>query len=357
MQYLQEEQYYHDLYDLFTIKDCLHSIHFWQKTYQDKKSEKTISKKDKLKAFSIGLNLNLYYQKGERFRNRQETIRKMMEKDKEKQDFYDNSIEPSNIYCDSCRNVLYSDLKILEDYIDKPLRVLFYFSCKKCKKKKAFYNNGEEYFSKPELCQKCGCEIKTNYKKDGKKITTFRKCTGCNYSETDIDDFEKKDNEWEKEKKEDELLLKKYRSKFCLSEKEGQEYVTSVEHLKIVTQMIDEQNRKQKDPAYQKAKKIKKITVLELEKLLSETLSKEKYIKLTFDKPELDRFVIIPFTVQESDLNRKEYDSVSSLRKHLSKTLEKTNWRLMSDGLCYRLGYIYGRLKGYEREDDLASIM
>jgi len=356
VQYLQEEQYYSDLYDLATIKDCLRSIQFWQKAYQDKKSEKAGSKKDKLKAFSIGFNLDLYYSQGERFRNRQETIRKMIERDKERQDFYDNAVEPSDIYCGSCGNHLFSDLKILEDYTDKPLRVLFYFSCKNCKKKRAFYDNGQEHISKPDLCSRCGYEIKTKYKREGKKIITVKKCTKCSFSETEIDDFEKRNKEWEKEKVKDKALLEKYRSKFCFSDKEGQEYIRGVENLKIAMNMIDEQNRKQADPAYQKVKTLNRLGVVDLEKLLIEVLKKNKYINLTFDKPEIGQHVIIPFTVQDSDSSRKDYESQNVLKKIIKQTLEETNWRLMTEGTTYRLGYVYGRLKGYENEDDLAGL-
>lgn len=29
----------------------------------------------------------------------------------------------------------------------------------------------------------------------------------------------------------------------------------------------------------------------------------------------------------------------------------------MSEGMTYRLGYLYGRLKGYEREEDLLDLI
>jgi hypothetical protein len=357
VQYLKEEQYYNDLYDLITIKDCLDSIAFWRKAYQDKKSDKSASEDDKLKAYSIGLNLDLFQLKGERCINRQQHIREMIDKDKQKQEFYDNATEPSSVYCQTCGRQLYSDFKILEDYTDKPMRVLFYFPCKTCKKKRGFYNTGEEHISKPELCQKCGYEIKTSYKEKGKVVTTIRKCTHCNFSETEVEDFGKQSKEWEKKQAEDRLLLEKYRSQFCLSEKEGQEYVVSKENIKQMAKMVDEFNQKQADPAYQKAKKLKKLSVVELEKLLVEALEKEKFIKLSLDKPEIGQHVIIPFTVQDANSSRKDHESTGTLQKIIRKLLDETNWRLMSEGTTYRLGYIYGRLKGYEREEDLANLV
>ncbi len=32
--------------------------------------------------------------------------------------------------------------------------------------------------------------------------------------------------------------------------------------------------------------------------------------------------------------------------------MRETNWRLMSDGISYRLGYLNGRLRAYEGEED-----
>ncbi len=71
----------------------------------------------------------------------------------------------------------------------------------------------------------------------------------------------------------------------------------------------------------------------------------------------MGKYVIVPFTVQDAKSDRKEYDSTNTLRKLIKKTLENTNWRLMTEGASYRLGYLHGRLKGYEREEDLVEIV
>jgi len=45
------------------------------------------------------------------------------------------------------------------------------------------------------------------------------------------------------------------------------------------------------------------------------------------------------------------------LKKLVDRALSDTNWRLMSDGISYRLGYLNGRLRAYEREDDLKTLV
>ena len=45
------------------------------------------------------------------------------------------------------------------------------------------------------------------------------------------------------------------------------------------------------------------------------------------------------------------------LSKAVEKALLNTNWRLMSEGISYRLGYLNGRLRAYEREEDLLNLV
>jgi len=79
--------------------------------------------------------------------------------------------------------------------------------------------------------------------------------------------------------------------------------------------------------------------------------------KLMLEKPEIEKYVVVPFTVQDADSSRKDNDSVRRLQRVLRKTLMGSNWRLMSEGVTYRLGYLSGRLKGYEREEDLVELV
>ena len=102
---------------------------------------------------------------------------------------------------------------------------------------------------------------------------------------------------------------------------------------------------------------IRKVTVVELEKLLSSTLRKNGYIKFKLAEPQIDRHVVINFTAQDEKSARQEYDSRNELKKIINKVLSDTNWRLMSEGANYRLGILSGRLKGYEAEEDLIKLI
>lgn len=67
-------------------------------------------------------------------------------------------------------------------------------------------------------------------------------------------------------------------------------------------------------------------------------LEKEGYIDFHLDKPEMGRDVYVGFSCLDSNSDRKDYDSRKTLKKLVDSALEDTNWRLMSDGISYRLG-------------------
>lgn len=71
----------------------------------------------------------------------------------------------------------------------------------------------------------------------------------------------------------------------------------------------------------------------------------------------MDRYVIVPLVVRDSNEDRAEYDSKKQLKKLITDELSSTNWRLMSNGTSYRVGYLTGRLRCYGNNDDLAGII
>ncbi|MFC1711178.1 hypothetical protein ACFLZ1_01185 [Patescibacteria group bacterium] len=344
---MKEEQYYFDLYDLITIKDCLRSAESAIKVPPQK------PKGSKIKAISLTIDLFTYYIKGQRYAERMATVNEWMARDREKEEKVKHALTPENILCNFCSSEMNMTMKHLDH---ENGRVMFWFECPDCNKRKAIFDNGEEYKSKPNLCPKCSSEVKETFKKKGEVLTTTIICSSCKYKTKEIMDFEKDRKEWEKEKKQDRKLLEKYRSKYCMTDQEGQAYIHHIESMKQLSAMMKEAEEKKKDPAYKKARSVKKLKVNELKNKLSRVLAKEKYVNLLFGKPEIERFVVIPFTLEDSDNKREEYDSRNKCRRIIIAALEKTNWRLMSEGIDYRLGYLTGRLKGYESEEDLAGL-
>lgn len=102
---------------------------------------------------------------------------------------------------------------------------------------------------------------------------------------------------------------------------------------------------------------LKKLKITELSASLASALEKNGYVEFSLDKPEMNKDVFIGFNCLDSKSDRSDYDSEKTLKKTIEKTLADTNWRLMSDGIHYRLGYLSGRLRAYEREEDLKTLV
>jgi len=150
--------------------------------------------------------------------------------------------------------------------------------------------------------------------------------------------------------------LKRWLKEYIKAVKEWmEEKPWEVEQLSRLVKSWEERDKNKK--LYEKLAKIKKLPVTKLKKLLVPRLEKEGYIKLEFFKPEMRRDVIIEFTVQDNKEDREAYDSRSQLKSLLKQTLKDTNWRLMSEGIYYKLGILIGRLRGYENNEDLLELV
>jgi len=359
MDYLKSKQYYLDRYDLWTIEECLDW--YWkikdnfQKhrknkefiKYSDDEFDEEVNKV--LGRFMMGI-------KTQRFENKHKTIEKWMTDDKTLQDKQDNVPAPENVRCPICGKRMELTLKNLHDTYGKDPKMWFMFECKKCNKRRAVNEDGSEWKYEKPKCPKCKGVLETESKYEG-EITTFTEsCPKCGYKNVDVSDHKKWEQEQEAKEKRDKELLEKYREEFCLSEEKGKEMIELMEVMAFAHEVREFEASKYDDPAFEKAAIITKIGITEVEEMLGKVLKKENYIKFSTDKPEIDRYVIVPFSLQDGDSLRGKRDNLRELEKLIIKTLDGTNWRLLSGSLMSRLGFISGRLKGYEQDEDLQEI-
>lgn len=354
MDYLKPKQHYLDRYDLHTIEECLD--YYWSmRNGMDKKRGEIKNLTDEEfqteshKAISYTLNVL----KIQRYRHKAETITKWMDRDKRMQETLDTALPPIGIQCHVCSSPTKVVSKDLMNAYEDDAYALFMFECIKCKKRQALLEDGTPWKHDAPKCPQCGSDLKSTDKDKKDLMITLYACSNCSYTKKDVYDFAKSRKEREATEKREKELLSTYRKEFCYDDTVGPK---AVQHLDTLIRFADEMKAKEKkeaDPIYQKAMKLKQLTVVELQRLLHTNLVKEQYINLSFDKPEMGKYVIVPFTVQDADATRKDYKSTKPLEKLIRKTLEGTNWNLMTDGTRYRLGYVYGRLKGLEQEEDL----
>ncbi|MFH0818929.1 MAG: hypothetical protein V1898_02965 [Patescibacteria group bacterium] len=108
---------------------------------------------------------------------------------------------------------------------------------------------------------------------------------------------------------------------------------------------------------YDAIKNLNKLSVSQLKKLLSEAIEKNNYQNLLFNSPEMGKDVQIEFTCEDAKEDRHEYDSRMQLKNIIIQALQNTNWKLMTTGINYRMGVLSGKLRGYDREEDLMSLV
>lgn len=349
--HLKSEQYYNDLYDSFTIEKCRKTEKDFSRVEYKPKIKG--SKKTKGKEPKTILDLSsffLYFIKGDRYLHKAGRIKEWMDRDRAKDELLAIA-EPPEVQCLKCGSDLIPDHKQLySEWPEEEDKVLFMYDCpNKCLPRRAFFNNGEEWIPKPFLCPKCNSKTEMRDEKKGNTITTTYICSNCDYKEEDVLVLDKK-----AESEKPDPNFEKDRKRFCLSYEEGQEYIADKKRLEDLSKTFEE--LKEKEKIKKAISGIKKLNIAQLQELLVPILEKEGYTNLDFAKPEIERNIIISFSVQDNRTNREEYDSKIQLQRLLKTSLEKINWRLMSEGVSYQLGVLNGRLRGFELEEDLLKL-
>lgn len=356
--YLKDEQYYIDRYDIQTVIECLKLYWDIRKGIEAKRNQ---VKNMTQKKFDEDVHKTASYAvrafSAERYKHKAETIQKWIDQDRKTQEKYDNAKSSEDILCKECSSPTKVVSKDLLDTLDENSQVLFMYECTKCKSCQAFYEDGTEWKYKPPLCPKCSSPFNSNSRdRDGVSLTIYT-CPNCSFTEKSVYDFKASEKERKERETRERKLLAEYRDEFCLSEETGQQALMDYEQLRRATEYFREKEAKDKDPLFQKARKLKSLKVLQLKELIEKNIEDKEYADLQFGKPEIDQFVIIDFTVNDTKDGRHEYDSSNELKKLIKAALENTNWRLMSEGISYRLGILSGRLKAYEREEDLVKLV
>ncbi|MEK7554788.1 MAG: hypothetical protein AAB518_02275 [Patescibacteria group bacterium] len=352
--YLKSEQEYIDLWDRITVEHCRH----WEEILNKDSTPlilkgKQISKKGQKSAEKIISGIALYCISGQQHERKAETIREWMRRDEEKDRLLASTIAPANIRCLICHSLMTATYKDIHDWgLEKRERILFMYDCPLGHlPRRAFFDNGEEWKRTIPKCPKCEHSLTDTDVRDGDVITTTETCASCGFARTSTLDLtpktEIKDKTFEADRK-----------RFCFTEEQGKQYFDTKIRLEAFSEILKKEQEKEKHKElYEKAEKLKKLTVIELEKLLAPALEVAGYARLQFGIPDMGKDVFLPFTLQDTKSERTDRESSYDLERLLRKTLADTNWRLMSEGVSYRVGFLSGRLRAYEREDDLVELI
>jgi hypothetical protein len=217
--HLKPQQHYIDLYDRHTVEKCRRTEGTGEEVDVPDSEDESISPEDKERVKNHVNRLHLYFVTGERYLNKEKTIREWMEADQRRDDLYESAEPPEDIRCLTCRNRVEPTYKHMWYGSDKEDRVLFMFDCPNhCLPRRAFFSDGEEWRIKPNLCPTCKIDLNHKEEDDGKKLVTTYACSKCGYTNTN-------EIEWsfKKEEEIDENFAKD-RDRFCLTDEEGEKY-------------------------------------------------------------------------------------------------------------------------------------
>lgn len=352
MTYSRPKQEYIDRYDKATVNDCRWRENF-HKNYKssDKRTKEEISIEKA--ASEMTLHYDLLFATLRWWENKSKTVQEWMDDDARRDELLETAQAPEGIRCLKCWVPLISKDKSLHDWSGKGERVLFFYDCPSgCLPHCAFFSDGEEYKIKREQCPKCQIDlVRAHERIENEKVIATDTCQQCGYVnsleyEMGTND-EKPDPNFEKD-----------RTRFCLTEETGRKAMDERFQLEEIKKFVDGWKEKEEHKEdYDAVAKIQKLNVLDLEKLLAPTFEKAGYLRLQLGTPEINKDFFLPFTVYDNKSERKDHASTHDLAKLIKKCLADTNWRLMSDGINYRLGFLSGRLRAYEREEDLLGLV
>lgn len=360
--HLKEREYYENLYDSMTVEAARRSIKYYDNFYADFK--KKLPKGEKIDRPGNAFVLNVFYMETlgnellRRYENRNDKINEWIDRDEEKDAQIAHARLQEEPNCQHCHK---QGLRIIDKSLlhkkegakhDDPEEVLFMLKCPHCDKNSAFWEDGTTWKVKPTTCPKCSTEMTHKSRRSKLAVTITYTCPDCSHSYKDLIDLRNKEEKTDPDYDKD-------RAHYCLQDKEFRERLFSMrrdfrEMARLGKEM---QERRDNQHVYDAVKEIKKPKIAELIPLLSEPLEKAGYIEFHLDKPEMGRDVYVGFSCLDSKSERDDDESRKTLKKLVDSALEDTNWRLMSDGISYRLGYLNGRVRAYEGEEDLKNLV
>lgn len=285
------------------------------------------------------------------YKKKEETVNEWMRADKERDDMLEVANAPRNVTCNKCYDRMSEESRTTWERGDKE-EVLFFMKCSEGHlPMKGVFADGVELKIKDRPCPECGGVIQAERlprKKD--VIKTKYSCSSCSY--TDIDSFL-----LSTEKEEDSTEYKKNRARFCLAGQELKDAQDAVIRMENIKRLVDSwKHEEEHKEQYDAADKLQKLTIPQVKEMITKAIETTQYQNLTFEKPKIERFVVMEFSLEELETDN-QLASTSILQKLIKETLKDTNWRLMSDGISYRLGLMSGRLRAYESKEDLLKLV
>lgn len=315
-------------------------------------SEDDKDKEEKSRVYNVYRNVTLWNKKGDRAKARDSWIEERKHRDKQEEDRLNNAVPRTDIPCKQCGAHLASSMRTPWEDGQGHDRVLIMYKCPSgCLPGRAFYENGEEYVSKPSLCIKCNSVVKVSHNRTESKITSVSTCDSCGHVEKDVYDLNQKIEDPEPI---DEALRKEY----CLDEEGMREYEEAMRNLDQMREFMERIQREEADVETNKRmESLKRIRVGGVQKLLEEALKEINVSNVTVYDPTNDRGMKVRFSAIDLDESRLDKDTTKQVRSSIQEALHDTNWRLLKTSVESSLGAVRGELRGYADNQEIRSVI
>lgn len=337
---LQDKEHYEDRYDRITVESCRRSEEFFLQGNKTPSGVLGVA----WEIEKVLLTLDWY--------NKKETaIEQWMRDDANRDDMLEKAIPPKNVICNTCHEQMYEGSRTTWERNGND-EVLFFMRCSAHHlPMKGVFEDGVQLKTEAKKCPNCHHAIESKrLPSDSTVIKTLYWCVTCDYEEND--EFSLSES-----KVSDDPDYNNVRARFCLSGqalKDAQESYWNMERMKKLVDGWKHENEHKEQ--YEKIEKLQKLTIPQVKQLIVDALEKYQYQNLSFEKPTMNKYVSLEFSLEESETDN-QYASTQKLKKIIIKSLSGTNWRLMSQGIIYRLGLMSGTLRAYETKEDLLKLV
>ncbi len=300
---------------------------------------------------------------GERWQEREDTINKWMAADEAKDLRFADATPAAIPYCRSCGE----DMQITHmSYLHRERGgtkvgeedILFMFDCNSCNKRMATWQDGTEWKPPQARCEQCGAPVDETDKRRGNTITTTYTCGGCGHNHKSTMRL----GSSVATKPEPDPGFKLDRRRFCFDAETGRKFLARKAHIEHIRDTLEKASgggagsKQPADPVADAAAAITKLKVAQVADLLAGAAATAGYTEFKLGELQVGPELAIPFSCLDNQPERGAYDSRTKLKKLITTALADTNWRLMSEGIHHRLGYLSGRLRGYESDDEVRTL-
>lgn len=358
--YLKDREDYEQRFDEATVELCRSGEKLVNETF-NKAIEKIPKKEFEDKVPGWYLEYSQYYfmfvevVAANRAIFRDMQIEKWQEEDKQKDERLKNATVDTETFCRKCgKNMTVFDKNYMHRDGHNDDDILIMLECESCKERIAFWQDGTEWEGADIKCEKCGEKAILDHIEEPTKIIWKETCATCGHVKTDIMDLTEYKDKPDPVDKNLAVDLKR----FTFDEKQLSRFQEKYKHLqRLATLFGVAQDKTDNADVFDAIKHIKKLKIAQLKTHLEPIFTKHHYSDFKLGDPQVGREVSLDFNCLDTKDDRDEYDSKKSLRKAIENELIETNWRLMSDGVNYRLGFLSGRLRAYESEEELRKLV